>query len=238
MIKKIYNKLLIYLKSILEIYFKRKIYIVKKEKINIPNNFINSQKKLYGRVFIEDFNKLIEGLDQRSVETVLLIINRLQKLNFTKKTFITLFNLDEENEINKVQNIRKYSIKLSENLYRLQKYLLPINYFEASVFYYKHQLDEVVTIDKVKHKAVLDVGGYIGDSILVLNELKPIKIYSFEAIPKHFDLLLETIKLNNIKNVVAVNVALGNRQGYCNIHMTNGASSSINLKQKNDKINN
>ena len=66
-------------------------------------------------------------------------------------------------------------------------------------------------LSSVKEKDIIDVGAYVGDSAFILNQLKPQKIYAFEANTKNYDLLLKTIKLNHLNNVIAENLALGDK---------------------------
>ena len=95
------------------------------------------------------------------------------------------------------------------------------------MFYYRHGLDEVQTLERVKGKAILDVGGYIGDSVLVLSELEPRVIYSFEADPENYELMQKTIALNRIENAVPVMCALGDHEGTSTFHRGGSSSGTV-----------
>lgn len=188
--------------------------------------------------FAEKFLRLTAGMDAISVEAIIRILLRQKKYLNSDQNSIDLFTRKEQEEMRLLnENFNSEILKLSENLYAYKNYLLPINHFESSVFYYKHGLAQVKTLDKVKGKAIVDAGGFIGDSVLVLSELLPSAIYTFEAVPENFELLKKTIRLNHIENVVAENVALGAEPGTLSIYVQGSGSSpverpGINYKEK------
>ncbi len=180
--------------------------------------------------FAEKYINLIRGLDSNSIELITRILlrqklylsNNSEKLDlYTKREKEELFSLKEDfySEI----------LQISDGLYAYKQYLLPKKHFEASVFYYKHGIHDLKTADTVKGKAIIDVGGYIGDSVLVLSELQPSVIHTFEAVPENFKLLQKTIALNNQKNVVAHNLALGAEEGSLVMHVDEPGSGSTSI---------
>ena len=124
-----------------------------------------------------------------------------------------------------IQNKRKHILQISENKYAYQQYFLPINHFEDSVFYYKNGIDELNNKKYFENKAIIDVGAFIGDSACVLSQYTKDKIYSFEAVQEHFDYMQQTIKMNNLKNVVTEKYALGEKEGEVNIRVMSSGSS-------------
>ena len=148
--------------------------------------------------FKEKYLRLISGLDRKSVIAINRIIARQKKYLNTDKKELDLFTRDEQEALRLLnENFNQEIFKVSDDLFVYRNYLLPVNHFEASVFYYRHGLDEVQTLDRVKGKTILDVGGYIGDSVLILSELGPKAIYSFEADPENFELMQKTIALRD-----------------------------------------
>ena len=144
------------------------------------------------------------------------------------QTELDLFTREEQEELRLLnENFNQEIFKVSEDLFVYRNYLLPINHFEASVFYYRHGLDEVQTLDRVKGKVILDIGGYIGDSVLVLSELGPKVIYSFEADPENFELMQKTIALNGIRNAVPIMCALGDHEGIGMFHRGGSSSGAV-----------
>ena len=86
------------------------------------------------------------------------------------------------------------------------------------MFFYRHGIDEIETISTIQDKAIIDVGGYIGDSALIFSELPHAKTYTFEAVPENYLLLQKTIELNKLTDIVAENIALGAKQGTLVMH--------------------
>lgn len=61
-----------------------------------------------------------------------------------------------------------------------------------------------------RNKTFLDVGGHIGTMSLPLSMLYK-QVYSFEPFETNYNFLVENIEANNVENVQAFNVAVGNR---------------------------
>lgn len=174
----------------------------------------------------EDYVNLIKNLDEESIKVVSRIISRIRQL---KQTGSRKFILSEQEVIQKKALMSEFFsliIKLNDDAWAYQKYLLPINHFEASVFYYKHFLNEFNHLDS--NKCVIDVGGFIGDSAIVLSEYFNDKIYSFEPLNENYELLLKTIELNKqMKNIVPVNMGLGESEGKLDIYSRDSASGLL-----------
>lgn len=139
---------------------------------------------------------------------------------------------EEKEGIKRLQDLRA-SIKAvsldkdsenSEEVYEYDGMFLPINSFEASVFLHHHLVEKCIGLDK--GKAVIDAGGYIGDSALVFTKKCGIsgQIYSFEPVSENFSLMQRTIRLNNLSNVTPVKKALGAKAGIAKISICNIAS--------------
>ncbi|OOB79505.1 MAG: hypothetical protein BEN18_00410 [Epulopiscium sp. Nuni2H_MBin001] len=168
------------------------------------------------RDWIEKFYIFISGFDDESIKLVNNILLRVYNCSASKfKHFVNEYiNIDcitQQEQYLKLKN--EFSDKIIEikpNLFAYKHYQLPCNNFDSAVFYYHHGLKEVKTLYKVKSKSIIDIGGFIGDSILIFNELESNQIYTFEPVKSNFDLLQLTIRLNNIKNVTAEHMALDN----------------------------
>lgn len=57
-------------------------------------------------------------------------------------------------------------------------------------------------IKKIKNRAIIDGGGYIGDSALAFCDYAPSKIYSFEPVDFLYNKLSETIALNGVSEII------------------------------------
>lgn len=184
--------------------------------------------------FEQRFRKLVSNLPQESITTIVDIIKRLQTIKGTNCK-LDLFNTKEKALLKEVRDFNKSILKISDNLYCYQNYFLPINHFEASVFFYKHGIDKLQDMSKFKDKAILDVGAFIGDSALILSPLTTNKVYSFEATIENYNHMLKTIELNNLKNVVPIKTAVGSQVGEIELRYEGSASSSSDLMIKNPK---
>lgn len=207
----------------------QKIFINKK-------NTIKMCKKLYANFnkdnFVEKYKKLIEGLDDESIRQISTIIARIIKIA-TSNIYEDIFTEDEVIQINKLKKeFENNIIKLNENCFAYRQYLLPINHFEPHVFHYKYNIDELNDFDRIRNKNIIDVGGYIGDSAILLKDYTNCKVYSFEPETENFDLLNQTIELNNAHDkIVPVKLGLGSKDETQDIYIW-GAGSSLKPENK------
>lgn len=185
--------------------------------------------------FEERYLKLTKDLDNDSAETVSLIVSRIDKL-YTSKT-ISIQNIFSKEEKENIYRFRKQHfsniVKLKSNLFRYKDYLLPINHFGYPIFYYKHELQHLENLDIIRNRDIIDAGGFIGDSVLVLSKYTDKNVYSFEPTPINYKMMQETIRLNNIKNVVTENVALGDANGELDLNIGADVASGNSINKSN-----
>lgn len=184
----------------------------------------------------DKYINLIKNLDRKSVETVYKILGRTQEVlsqpHLDKE--INLYTDPEQKEIKDLITDMKV-VKLNENCYAYKNYLLPINQFEPSVFYYKHFIQEIENIEQYKTKDIIDAGAFIGDSALILSEITTGNVYSFEPVLKNYNLMNETIKLNKKTNIVPVNYGVGAKESTENI-CPQMACSNIQKSKNNNNL--
>lgn len=86
--------------------------------------------------------------------------------------------------------------------------------YEEAIFKYKHGL-KLLPEDIIKgldNKDFIDCGAYIGESALIFEkEYNPNKIYSFEPVLDNYKFLIENIKINNLKKVIAIQKGVGEK---------------------------
>lgn len=80
--------------------------------------------------------------------------------------------------------------------------------------YEKRMIDDFLKSFIINSKDILDVGSHIGYHSVYYSKINPsAKIFAFEPQKKIFDLLLENLELNSVKNVTAINNAVSNKKG-------------------------
>lgn len=174
--------------------------------------------------------KLCENMDLQSQNVIYQIISRtrLAALSPMPKTF-HLTQL-EKTALQHIENDFFTNIcELTPEVFYYQGYFLPIRRFEISVFYYKHGLDTFSsqTLAKMKNLDIVDAGRFIGDSALIFQDFTDKNIYSFEATSHNYNLMLQTLKLNNANRIVPVKKGLGSEQTKMTISVFGPASSLI-----------
>lgn len=187
------------------------ITITDKNQIELHLALVSKQDILNRKTFCKDYLKLISNLDDESIAT---IDKMLSKVYFSKhlkdnKVIITISDNDLQ-IINRVKNEFYNKIfQLNNDHFVYKNYHLPINHFEPSVLYFKHGLDTLKNLENSKN--IIDVGGFIGDSAIVLTEYTTKYVYSFEPSTINYNLMLKTIALNNSKNIIPVKKGLGSK---------------------------
>lgn len=178
----------------------------------------------------ERYNKLITGLDKESVETVNRILGRMQLQSQGKTAY---FSEEEEKRLRELN--RDFRIhKLKDGNFAWKNYILPVNIFAKSVFFYK---DGMTNFDEkslkiLKDKNIVDVGGFVGDSTLIFSDYTNKKVYSFEPSTKNFELMHKTIEMNKKDNIVPVNLGLGSKNRQATIPMRVGAGNKVDQPAK------
>ena len=182
--------------------------------------------------FNEKYLKLISNLPEEDVFTINNIIRRIQIVTASPNNAkINIYNTEEQKQRkNLFDNFFNKILKVNDELYVYGKYKLPVNHFEPCVFYYKHGMETLKNTDRIRQQNIIDAGGFIGDSALVLSSYTEKKIYSFEAIPANLQKMQKTIELNSLSNVIPVNKALYSKKTELEFNICDSASSSVKLE--------
>ena len=160
------------------------------------------------------FSALISGLDNESRNTVSDIIHRMGMIADGNKSLQDVYTQREQEEFVRMNDeFSSKIVKLNDNLYYYNGYYLPVNQFDSSVFYSKYAIDELTTLDSVRNKDIIDAGGYVGDTALLFSSYTDKSIHVFEASPSNMDIIRETIRLNQLENIVPVSKSLGEKSG-------------------------
>lgn len=174
------------------------------------------------------YRRLISNLDSKSIRIVNKMLALSQEANdegFVPYPLYSPKELDYVNEI--VRHYRQGIVQLSENCYTLDGYMLPIAQFAIEVFVEKHGLEDLKNLSKIREKHIIDAGGYIGDSALLFSSYTNKSVFSFEPTQKNYKYLCQTIKLNELKNVVPQKCALGSSESSVEMYVDGNASGSV-----------
>lgn len=153
--------------------------------------------------------RLCANLDKQSIKRINTILARLKILCLCRDKKWCKLTAQEEYVLEQLEKEFYPNIVAFENSYFYNGYFLPINHFEASVFWHNHGLENIRHWERIAHKNIIDVGGFIGDSAIILQKYTTQKVYSFEAINENYDLMLKTLNLNNAQRIVPIKKALG-----------------------------
>ena len=161
----------------------------------------------------DKYMAMLKNLDEESKWIFDVILQRLliAKSNDWNNTYFHA-SAKEKIELQKIQdNLYNRIIPLGNGWYSYKTFLIPSNDLEPGIWYYNHFIKEIENLDKVKTGNIIDAGGYIGDSALVLSDYTDKKVYSFEPLPKSIELMNKLIKKNKNSKIVPIMKGLGNK---------------------------
>ena len=176
---------------------------------------------------------LTKGLDTQSTNRVYQIIARTIEASQSPTKSINSLTKEECKDLE--AHYREFLPNIScikpahgneAGIYQYNGYLLPGQHFDE-VFWYRHGLDTLKNPAYLQGKDIIDAGGYIGDSALILQEYTDKNVHSFEATKRNFTLMQETLKLNNATRIIPVNKGLGSKPDKMTISVNGGSSSLI-----------
>jgi len=101
---------------------------------------------------------------------------------------------------------------------------------------YGEEKDEKIKRRLPSSPIIFDIGSHIGIyTIRKAIEYPNGVVYSVEPEQKNFEMLRKNIKLNNLNNVVPINIALFDREGYMKLFIDNFRSSEHTLIKRTNK---
>ena len=185
--------------------------------------------------FEQCYMKLIIGLDDDSRREVSLLHKRAEMIQNGGNS-LDIFTCDEQ-ELMRYRHdfIAKRTLKISDEWYCMGEYIMPDPRFFIDVFFDKLGTDLIYDKERIINKCIMDVGAFIGDSLLIFSKLTNKQIYCFEPMAKNFEILDKTITLNNINSAVPVKAGLGEKKCKLNFSFIyEGPGSRISMK--NDEV--
>ena len=178
--------------------------------------------------FEDRYLSLIHGMSPASIRECNKVLSRIR---FVKEhpelPRYNFYSPEEQLQKAKLQtDFRSRIVRISDQLFAYDQYLLPINHFEVCVFLYKHGMELVRDKAGLRDKVFIDAGGFIGDSALVLQEYTDKQIYSFEVNPSNVELFKRSVELNHLSSkVTLVEKALWNKKTSLEFNLCGSASS-------------
>jgi FkbM family methyltransferase len=194
------------------IYDRLEDLLIRKERDYIESFWRKPQRKIGNYQHNINITNLYENLNSTARIHLDNIVNNIENiLDPTIQSYKSLYSDKDYDKFKLFLSFKKAIIK-EDNYFRYKHFRLTDRLFEPSVFLYHHGLEYLETLLKFDNeKAIIDVGSFIGDSILVFRDFFPTNtIYAFEPNFKNYSILINTLNLNNISNVIYENIALGN----------------------------
>ena len=184
--------------------------------------------------FYKKYFNLIKNFDNESVEIINNIVGKISNYNNIDEP--VYFSQSQSQKIKKLsEEYNNKIIKINEELFIYDKYILPFNQFEIEVFYDKSGMDYIKNINQVKNKNIIDAGGYIGDSAILFSDYTDKNVYSFEPFLHHYNMMLKTIELNKKNNIIPVNMALGDSNKELSLYSDGDLNMGLSIERNSEQ---
>ncbi len=214
---------------------------IEKENITLYKNhyeryWMDFSKETLPENLVEKYSALTKGLDIDSVDLIDRIIYRWNVIKeHLYDEYIDIFTEKEKKEIlTQYDNFDSKIYQLEPNKWKHGKYILPVN-CSGDVFYFKHRLDLLSnnSIERLKNSAIIDAGAFVGDSACIFSEfVEDGTIYSFEPVQENYEMLISTIKMNDLKKVVPIKKALGDKIEKLDINVHDSGSTILQTNRE------
>lgn len=224
------------IKNILEINEQKIKYIPDEQDLMYDNNQndIERFKEYFLPImldnnFLQIYKNTIKNLPQESVLELSKIVLRIfTAVSTPANQKIDLFTASEKEILKHIQgDFERCILMLSEEDWAYCQYFLPENHFESQIFFDKLNYNHLHNKNLFRNRDILDVGGFIGDTALILSEWTDRHVYIFEPLEENCVKCKKTLEKNNIKNAIIEKVALGTDGYSSTFYIDNGGASSF-----------
>jgi len=198
------------------------------ERRNVPSTILPFFAKAFqSHDLPKKVHDLCRNLSEKDKGIVSRILNCFQRL-FNGEQPNTIFTPSECEEINDYLGfVRDRTIKIKDDLYCYNGYFLPAPHFAPDIFIGRMAYDLLDNPGYLTGKDVIDAGGFIGDSALVMSSWTGERIHIFEPVSGHIAQIKKTMEYNDLKNCLLVPSGLGETKAQVEIALFD-AGSSIN----------
>lgn len=180
----------------------------------------------YDSIFWERYKALTFGLDSDSIDTVNIILKRLALILNSDKENYDIWSLKEIQELERIkEELIDKICSFDDNVYIYKEYKLPKRYFDNGIYYYYYYgIPMLNNLDRAFRGDVIDCGAFIGDSSLLFAKYTKKKVFAIEAQKNNLKYINETIRLNDVNNIIPINIGISDRAGVANIYGHNNSN--------------
>jgi FkbM family methyltransferase len=208
--------------------------------IFITDSLGGSFKTYFEQHPIEELKKvLLRGLDQSSIQVVETVCERFLAYPDESKKEKTSKSRPIVGGLLPVESpamVKEINATLEE---AAQRYHLPKDAFEASVFYFYHGLSLLPPplTEYIKGEDFVDVGAYVGDSAIALSKYDYRKIYSIEMSRHSINAYHRNMEKAGIprEKYEVINVAISTQDNLPAIELPDTGSAGFSLMRKRGK---
>jgi len=190
------------------------------EKVTYCNDFSDYAQENGIKSLKQKIKDLKKGLGEESLRVINMVLASSLPYDFYDfKGIVDKSKLPYFKPVN-------YDLKVKHCIEKYKK-IYSFDYYIPEVFYYKQGLTLVnkKVLKYIKGKDFLDCGGFVGDSIAILQEFEPKKIHTFEPDKFILNMLKNNLKINKINKDIYKLINAGVYNENCKIKSYCGKSS-------------
>lgn len=180
---------------------------LKPENENVPGE---QTDKLFSDEISKKYLAFVHGMDTESQLIVTKAVQRFWPYASLPKYDFQIIHQEEQN-YRKILNLhRSRLLPLDDGWFLYNgEYFFPRSAIPFEDFHRKYFVPDLAHPERLRTKAIIDVGALIGASALVLGEFTDGNIWAIEPDQDNFALLTQTIERNNLRNVRPLRIAVG-----------------------------
>lgn len=165
----------------------------------------------------EAYRQLLRGLDEESIACVAASLSAVQRvaseLDPEQGGVLDIYDTEQLRTFDRIhKQFYNQIIQLSKDCWAWQEWLLPVRAFTPEIFYYRLMLPQL-DCASFASRDIIDAGAFIGDSAVVLSQYTTASVLAFEPLAEHCQLMQRSITLNGRRNIVPVQLGLGESCG-------------------------
>lgn len=182
-----------------------------------------------------DLDKLKQGFCEEDVNQIDDIVTRMLSVPYPEE-INDIFNNYEKSQIRLME--KRFRPTIAEELVWgkikvWNGWKCPIEYgMDPSVWYYECGIGKIKDKSRFKDKVIIDAGAYFGDSAVVLSQYTDKYVYAIEALEENSVTINKICRMNNVKNVIPITVALGAQNGEQTVYKTQNTVGAGLLKRQ------
>jgi FkbM family methyltransferase len=188
-------------------------------------NFGREFETIYFRDdFVEEFARLLRGMDGPSARRMKYIFARMLMLSFLNRD--SVFTEEELEAFSREEELAR-SLRHNDGVHEVRGFKFKNANMTLHNFIDDLGLALVDEKERLRGKDIIDVGAYVGDSSLILCGYTERFVHAFEPFEEAYAELVQNITLNGASKIIPRKLGLSNVKGMKTLYFASGSNLSV-----------